>query len=145
MLFVFVNTCKSVPDIWYSNGVAEWSFLTKHAAVLLCIAQDPGARLRDIAAAVDITERTAHGIVVDLAESGYVVKTREGRRNRYQVQPDLPLHTPVGPERPVGDVLALLMDGSKKHDAPGNAAGGDEAPAEDPNRGATSVVLGEDP
>ena len=114
MVFVFVDTCKPLPEIWYSGLVAEWSFLTKHAAVLLCIAQDPGARLRDIAAAVDITERTAHGIVVDLAESGYVVKTREGRRNRYQVQPDLPLHTPVGRQRPVGDVLALLMDGSKK-------------------------------
>src|SRR5204862_20043 len=92
----------------YSGLVAEWSFLTKHAAVLLCIAQDPGARLRDIAAAVDITERTAHGIVVVLAESGYVVKTREGPRNRYQVQPDLPLHTPDGRQPPVGEVLAPL-------------------------------------
>jgi IclR helix-turn-helix domain len=113
MIFVFVDTCKSVPDTWYSGLVGEWSFLTKHAAVLLCIAEDPGVRLRDIAAAVDITERTAHGIVVDLTESGYVVKTREGRRNRYQVQPDLPLHTPVGRERPVGDVLALLTNRSK--------------------------------
>jgi len=94
--------------------VAEWSFLTKHAAVLLCIAQDPGARLRDIAAAVDVTERTAHGIVADLAEGGYVVKKREGRRNSYQIQPHLPLHTPVGRERTIGEVLGVLMDGSMK-------------------------------
>lgn len=119
MVFMFVIPCKSVPEIWYSDRMGEWSFLTKHAAVLLCIAHDPAARLRDIAAAVEITERTAHGIVVDLTESGHVVKTREGRRNRYQVQPDLPLPIPVGGQRPVGDVLAVLMDGSKRQRSAG--------------------------
>ena len=69
----------------------EWSFLTNHARVLLCIAEDPGVRLRDIAATLHITERSAYGIVADLAAAGYVVKQRDGRRNRYIVQHDLPI------------------------------------------------------
>ena len=71
--------------------MADWSFLTNHARVLLCIAHDPGVRLRDIAARVGITERTAYGIVTDLAGAGYVVKQKAGRRNRYQIQAHLPL------------------------------------------------------
>lgn len=66
--------------------VQSWSFLTNHARVLLRIAQDPGARLRDIAAAVAITERSAYGIVTDLATAGYIVKQKDGRRNRYEIQ-----------------------------------------------------------
>ena len=65
--------------------MANWSFLTNHARVLLCIAHDPGVRLRDIAASLGITERSAFGIVTDLAEAGYVVKQKDGRRNRYQI------------------------------------------------------------
>jgi DNA-binding MarR family transcriptional regulator len=87
---------------------ANWSFLTSHARVLLCIARDPGVRLRDIAASVGITERSAHGIVTDLAEAGYIVKQKNGRRNRYQVQAHLPLPEPTSRERTVGEVLALL-------------------------------------
>jgi len=71
--------------------VAAWSFLTNHARVLLRIAHDPGVRLRDIAARTGVTERTAYGIVTDLAEAAYVVKHKDGRRNRYQVQAHLPL------------------------------------------------------
>jgi DNA-binding IclR family transcriptional regulator len=66
--------------------VASWSFLTNHARVLLCIARDPGVRLRDLAASLGITERSAHGIVTDLAGAGYVLKQKDGRRNRYQIQ-----------------------------------------------------------
>jgi hypothetical protein len=87
---------------------ANWSFLTSHARVLLCIARDPGVRLRDIAASVGLTERSAHGIVTDLAEAGYVIKRKDGRRNRYQVQAHLPLPEPTSRERTVGEVLALL-------------------------------------
>ena len=71
--------------------MAEWSFLTNHARVLLCIAHDPGVRLRDIAARTGVTERTAYGIVTDLTEAGYVVKHKDGRRYRYQIQAHLPL------------------------------------------------------
>ena len=56
--------------------MAEWSFLTSHARVLLRIAHDPGVRLRDIAARVGVTERTAYGIVTDLTEAGYLALTR---------------------------------------------------------------------
>jgi hypothetical protein len=87
---------------------ANWTFLTSHARVLLRIARDPGARLRDIAASVGITERSAHGIVTDLAEAGYIVKQKNGRRNRYQIQAHLPLPEPTSQERTVGEVLALL-------------------------------------
>jgi len=88
--------------------VANWTFLTNHARVLLCIAHDPGVRLRDIAASVGITERSAYGIVADLAEAGYIVKQKNGRRNRYQIQAHLPLPEPTPRERTVGEVLALL-------------------------------------
>jgi putative heme degradation protein len=87
----------------------SWSFLTNHARVLLRIAQDPGARLRDIAAALGITERSAYGIVTDLTRAGYVVKEKDGRRNRYQIQAHLPLPDAVGREPAIGDVLAVLM------------------------------------
>ena len=87
---------------------ANWTFLTSHARVLLCIARDPGVRLRDIAASLGITERSAYGIVTDLAEAGYVIKRKDGRRNRYQVQAHLPLPEPTSQERTVGEVLALL-------------------------------------
>ena len=88
--------------------VANWTFLTNHARVLLCIAHDPGARLRDIAASAGITERSAYGIVTDLTAAGYIVKHKDGRRNRYQIQAHLPLPEPTRRERTVGDVLALL-------------------------------------
>jgi DNA-binding IclR family transcriptional regulator len=90
--------------------VAEWSFLTNHARVLMCIAHDPGIRLRDIASTLDITERTAYGIVTDLNEGGYVVKEKDGRRNRYQIQAHLPLRETLTRERTIGEVLNLLVD-----------------------------------
>jgi MarR family len=88
--------------------MANWSFLTSHARVLMCIAHDPGARLRDIAAGLGITERSAYGIVTELAEAGYIVKQKDGRRNRYQIQAHLPLPEPTSRERTVGEILALL-------------------------------------
>jgi predicted transcriptional regulator len=88
--------------------VTSWSFLTNHARVLLCIAHDPGIRLRDIAARLDITERSAYGIVAELVRAGYIVKQRDGRRNRYQIQEHLPLPEPTSRERTVGEILALL-------------------------------------
>ena len=86
----------------------SWSFLTNHARVLLCIARDPGVRLRDIAVSLGITERGAYGIVTDLTAAGYVVKQKDGRRNRYQIQSHLPLLEPASQEPAIGDVLAVL-------------------------------------
>jgi hypothetical protein len=88
-----------------------WTFLTNHARVLLCISRDPGIRLRDIADNLGITERSAYGIVIDLADAGYIVKEKDGRRNRYEIQAHLPLPEPSNRERTVGEVLALLAGG----------------------------------
>lgn len=91
--------------------MSEWSFLTNHARALLCIAHDPGVRLRDIASTLDITERSAYGIVNDLAEATYVLKNKDGRRNRYTVQAHLPLRgvEALGRERTIGEVLDVLV------------------------------------
>jgi hypothetical protein len=102
--------------------VADWSFLTTHARVLVCIAHDPGARLRDIAATLGITERRAHGIITDLAEAGYVVKQKDGRRNRYQIQAHLPLAEPGTQEPAVGEVLAVLVGTTAGRASPPGAA-----------------------
>ena len=88
--------------------MAEWGFLTNHARVLLYIARDPGARLRDIAASLGITERRTHGIITDLAEAGYVITQKDGRRNRYQIQAHLPVPEPGTREPAVGEVVALF-------------------------------------
>ena len=88
--------------------MASWAFLTTHARVLLLVAHDPGIRLRDIAASLGITERSAFGIIADLAEAGYVVKEKDGRRNRYRIETHLPLPESTARERTVGEVLALL-------------------------------------
>jgi MarR family len=88
--------------------VASWNFLTPHARVLLCVARDPGVRLRDIAASLNISERSAFGIIADLARAGYVVKEKDGRRNRYHIQAHLPLPEPDGRQRTLGAILDLL-------------------------------------
>jgi len=89
--------------------MGNWNFLTKHGRVLLCIARDPGVRLREIAVELDITERSAYALVGDLANTGYVVKERNGRRNRYLIQRHLPL--PEGPfdDRPIGEILDRFL------------------------------------
>jgi hypothetical protein len=88
--------------------MASWTFLTSHARVLLLVASDPGIRLRDIAADLGITERSAFGIITDLTDAGYVVKEKNGRRNLYHIQAYLPLPEPTSQERTVGEILALL-------------------------------------
>jgi MarR family len=98
--------------------MAEWSFLTNHARALVCIARDPGVRLRDIADVLGVTERRAFGIVNDLAEAGYVVKVKDGRRNRYRIQHHLPLRVHVGREPTIGEVLGVLVDTSAAGSVP---------------------------
>ncbi|MGH2970244.1 MAG: helix-turn-helix transcriptional regulator [Solirubrobacteraceae bacterium] len=85
-----------------------WSFLTNHAQVLVCIASDPGIRLRELGVAVGITERAAHRIVTDLADAGYISRARRGRRNHYTVQCHLPLPDSLARGQRVGDLLAIL-------------------------------------
>ena len=84
--------------------MASWTFLTTHARVLLLVSHDSGVRLRDVAASLDITERSAFGITTDLVDAGYVVKEKDGRRNRYHIQAHLPLPELDGRERTVGEI-----------------------------------------
>jgi len=91
-----------------SGAAPTWDFLTNHSHVLLCVSQDSGIRLRDIAAAIGITERTAHKVLSELVEEGYVLRERHGRRNRYKVKPELPLRHPLVREREVGELLEVL-------------------------------------
>jgi len=90
------------------DGTHTWSFLTNHAQVLLCIAHDPGIRLREIGEAIGITERAAHRIVVELAAAGYISRRRNGRRSHYTIQSHLPLPDPLAREQKIGDLLAVL-------------------------------------
>lgn len=87
----------------------NWDFLTNHAHVLLCVAHDPQMRLKDIASSVGITERGAHKILNELVEEGYVQRERRGRRNHYEVEPDLPLRHPLVQEQEIGQLLAVLL------------------------------------
>jgi DNA-binding transcriptional ArsR family regulator len=90
--------------------VPDWTFLTNHAHVLLCVARDPGVRLRDVAEAVGITERAAQRIVAELVEAGYLERERDGRRNRYRLHPELPLRHPLERDHAIGEVLRVLME-----------------------------------
>ncbi len=91
-----------------SSPRADWTFLTNHAHVLVCIATEPDARGRDIAASVGITERATQAIISDLVNGGYVIRTREGRRNRYEINPASPLRHPLEANRSIGDLLVML-------------------------------------
>lgn len=90
--------------------MAEWSFLTNHARALVCIAHDPGVRLRDIATTLGITERSAFGIVTDLTEAGYVIKDKDGRRNRYRIQAHVRLREDLGREQTLGELLGVIVN-----------------------------------
>lgn len=97
--------------------MAEFSFLTIHARTLICIAQDPDVRLRDIASTLNITERSVWSIVDDFVSAGYVVKEKDGRRNRYHVQGDAPLDEAIGRQETVGELLNLLAPTSRRQRA----------------------------
>ncbi len=109
MYHLFMKTASRNMQQGSQAPTTRWDFLTNHAHVLTCVAHDPGIRLRDIGAAVGITERAAHRILSELVEEGYVQRERQGRRNRYQVELELPLRHPLVQEREVGDLLAVLL------------------------------------
>jgi DNA-binding transcriptional ArsR family regulator len=88
-------------------AASAWTFLSNHAHVLICLAGDPEARMRDVAEQVGITERAVQHIVRDLAEAGVVERTRDGRRNRYTLHPEMPLRHPIEAHRSVADLVAL--------------------------------------
>ncbi|MEV7417578.1 helix-turn-helix domain-containing protein [Streptomyces sp. NPDC089919] len=86
----------------------RWTFLTNHARVLVTIARDPGVRLRDIAVACDLTERTVQAIVTDLETDGYLTRTRDGRRNRYEIAPGARFRHPAEAGLEIAGLLAYL-------------------------------------
>jgi len=86
----------------------KWTFLSNHGQVLLCIARDPDVRLREIADQIGITERAAHRIVGELADAGYILRQRNGRRNRYTITSHLGLPDPLARDRSIGDLLSVL-------------------------------------
>jgi DNA-binding transcriptional ArsR family regulator len=90
--------------------MGSWTFLSNHGRALLCIAHDPDVRLRDIAAELGITERRAYALVSDLADGGYVVKERDGRRNRYSIEEHLPVPELIDRDLAIGEVLGVLRD-----------------------------------
>jgi DNA-binding IscR family transcriptional regulator len=135
----------SAPSVSSQDVVApvkEWSFLTNHARVLLCVAHDPGVRLRDIATTLDIAERTAHGIVADLANAGYVVKERDGRRNRYQIQHHLPLPEAAASQLTIGDVLDVLVETATPNGRHPRRAVSSQARTSPPPRGRSRPPMG---
>jgi hypothetical protein len=92
----------------------DWTFLTNHAHVLLCIAREPEVRMRDVAQMVGITERAVQRIVADLEQAGYLVRTRHGRRNQYEVREHLPLRHPVERHERVSSLTALVYGTSER-------------------------------
>ncbi len=101
-----------------SRQAPAWSFLTNHARVLLCIAEDPAARLREIGERVGVTERAAYRIVDELVVAGYVSRRRSGRRNHYTVHRDLPLPDPIPHAQLLGELLAILAPQAPAGDQP---------------------------
>lgn len=86
----------------------NWTFLTNHARVLFCLAEDPDLRLREASEQIGITERAVQRIVTDLEEAGILTRSREGRRNRYELNPDARLRHPSEAHCTVGELLNLL-------------------------------------
>ena len=111
-------------EITETASVPRWTFLSNYAHVLICVAQEPGIRLRDVAERVGITERAVQRIVADLEEAGYLTRVRRGRRNHYEVHADRALRHSVVAHREVGVLLELIL--GPRHRP--NPSGRDEAP-----------------
>jgi DNA-binding MarR family transcriptional regulator len=112
-----------------SDAGADWHFFSNYAHVLVCLAENPGARLRDVAERVGITERTAFRLVTQLEEAGILMRVKEGRRNSYVIDTDERLRHPIESHCTVGELLATILSpadfkalsrrsGGRKHDRP---------------------------
>jgi len=89
---------------------SSWTFLSNHAHVLICLARDPTARLRDVADRVGITERAVQKIVSDLVDGGILSRKREGRRNHYQLHASQPLRHPLEAHKTVEALLSMVLE-----------------------------------
>ena len=92
------------------QAVFQWTFLSNHGHVLLCIAREPELRLRDVATRVGITERAVQRIVADLEQGGYLSRVRSGRRNRYELFIDRPMRHPIEAHQQVRSLLDLVLE-----------------------------------
>lgn len=92
------------------NSAQRWTFLSTHGQVLVWIARDGGIRLRDLGDRVGITERAAHRIVTELSAAGYITRQKNGRRNQYEINLDLPLPDPLGTEQSIGELIEILAE-----------------------------------
>ena len=90
--------------------MSDWSLLSNHAQALICIAREPGMRIRDVADCLGVTERSAHRLVKDLCADGYLTKSRAGTRNTYEVHPDAPLGDGVADGHRVDELLRLFAN-----------------------------------
>jgi len=106
-----VKRISRMLESWVHNGgMAQWTFLTNHAHVLLCVAGNPNVRLRDVATLVGITERAAQRIIAELEDAGYLERERDGRRNIYRLKPDMPLRHPLDRDHQIGELIATFMN-----------------------------------
>jgi DNA-binding transcriptional ArsR family regulator len=88
----------------------SWTFITNHAQILLAVARDPAATVAQLAAAAEITERSAYRILADLQQAGYVRRRKLGRHNVYEINPTMPLRDPTIENDCVRDLLSLVTD-----------------------------------
>lgn len=115
-------------------GSARWTFLTNHGHVLLCLAQAPELRLRDVAERVGVTERAVQRIVADLEEAGYLTRHRAGRQNEYEINGRQPMRHPVEAHQTVGALIALIGEGGTHRAAAGRTERAAVKPARNPRR-----------
>lgn len=108
---IYVVYCKShfVAVVKKHESGSTWTFLTNHSHVLLCIAANPEARMRDLASQVGITERAVQRIIDDLAAAGYLEIEREGRRNRYTIHGEFYLRHPVEQHCELAGLIGFVM------------------------------------
>lgn len=97
-------------DATDQDAKSKWTFLSNHAHVLICLAGNPTQRLRDVAEEVHITERAVQKIVADLEESGVLLRQREGRRNRYVINPEVHLRHQIESHCTVGNLIDMILD-----------------------------------
>jgi len=92
-----------------SDASADWNFFSNYAHVLVCLAENPDARLRDVAGRVGITERTAFRLVTQLEQAGILLRVKEGRRNSYVIEPNERLRHPIEAHCTVGELLETIL------------------------------------
>jgi DNA-binding Lrp family transcriptional regulator len=92
------------------NANYSWTFLSNYAHVLVCLAEDPSTRLRDVASRVGITERAVQRIIGQLEDGGVLERVRDGRRNHYRIDMDRPLRHPLESHKTVGSLIAMVLE-----------------------------------